>query len=177
MSTAQLRRVNTESFAHYREGLIELLLDAVKHGASVGFMADFDEAQARSYLATVQASLVEGGLLLWVVVRDEQVVASVQMALCLKANGLNRAEVQKLLVHSTARRHGLGQQLMNALELAARQHKRGLLYLDTEAGSGAEAFYQSLRYTKIGELPDYCQSPDGRYTPTAIYFKTLGQPA
>nr|MBS7672461.1 GNAT family N-acetyltransferase [Vibrio cholerae] len=40
-----------------------------------------------------------------------------------------------------------------------------------------EAFYQSLRYTKIGELPDYCQSPDGRYSPTAIYFKTLGQPA
>jgi acetyltransferase len=99
------------------------------------------------------------------------------LALCLKANGLNRAEVQKLLVHSEARRRGLGQQLMAALELSARQYKRGLLYLDTEAGSGAEAFYQSLRYTKIGELPNYCQSPDGRYTPTAIYFKTLGQPA
>ncbi|PAM34151.1 GNAT family N-acetyltransferase, partial [Acinetobacter baumannii] len=35
MSAAQLRRVNAESFAHYRLGLIELLLDAVKHGASV----------------------------------------------------------------------------------------------------------------------------------------------
>jgi acetyltransferase len=174
---AQLRRVNAESFAHYRQGLVELLLDAVKHGASVGFMADFDEAQARSYLSGVQASIEDGSLLLWVVVRDEVVVASVQLALCLKANGLNRAEVQKLLVHSEARRRGLGQQLMAALELSARQYKRGLLYLDTEAGSGAEAFYQSLRYTKIGELPNYCQSPDGRYTPTAIYFKTLGQPA
>ncbi len=174
---AQLRRVNAESFAHYRPGLIELLLDAVKHGASVGFMADFDEAQAGTYLNGVQASLNDGSLLLWVVVRDEYVIASVQLALCMKANGLNRAEVQKLLVHSDARRRGLGQQLMSALELSARQYKRGLLYLDTEAGSGAEAFYQSLRYTKIGELPDYCQSPDGRYTPTAIYFKTLGQPA
>ena len=46
--------------------------------------------------------------------------ASVQLALCQKANGLNRAEVQKLLVHSSAHRHGLGQQLMNTLELAAR---------------------------------------------------------
>ncbi len=114
---------------------------------------------------------------LWVVVRDERVIASVQLALCQKANGLNRAEVQKLLVHSSARRHGLGHQLMHALELAARQHKRGLLYLDTEAGSEAGAFYQALRYTKVGELPDYCQSPDGRYSPTAIYYKTLGQPA
>ncbi|MBP1127517.1 MULTISPECIES: GNAT family N-acetyltransferase [Pseudomonas] len=177
MSTAQLRRVNAESFAHYRLGLIELLLDAVQHGASVGFMADLDEAQARAYLTGVQASIEDQSLLLWVVVRDEQVIASVQLALCQKANGRNRAEVQKLLVHSSARRHGLGQQLMNTLELAARQHRRGLLYLDTEAGSGAEAFYQSLHYTKVGELPDYCQSPDGRYSPTAIYFKTLGQPA
>ncbi|MEX5591719.1 GNAT family N-acetyltransferase [Pseudomonas orientalis] len=177
MSAAHLRRVNAESFAHYRLGLIELLLDAVQHGASVGFMADFDEPQAREYLNGVQAGIEDASLLLWVVVREEQVVASVQLALCQKANGLNRAEVQKLLVHSSARRHGLGQQLMNTLELAARQNKRGLLYLDTEAGSGAEAFYRSLHYTKVGELPDYCQSPDGRYSPTAIYFKTLGQPA
>ena len=97
--------------------------------------------------------------------------------LCQKANGLNRAEVQKLLVHSEARRRGLGQQLMQALEQAARQLKRGLLYLDTEAGSGAEAFYSALGYSRVGELPNYCQSPDGRYAPTAIYFKTLGQPA
>lgn len=57
MNAAQLRRVNAESFAHYRQGLIELLLDAVRHGASIGFMADFDEAQARAYLHGVQASI------------------------------------------------------------------------------------------------------------------------
>ncbi|MFC6337754.1 GNAT family N-acetyltransferase [Pseudomonas sp. CCM 7891] len=177
MNAAQLHHVNAMSFAHYRQGLIELLLDAVEHGASVGFMADFDEAQARTYLNSVQAGVEDASLLLWVVVRNEQVLACVQLALCQKANGLNRAEVQKLLVHSEARRRGLGQQLMNALELSAGEHKRGLLYLDTEAGSGAEAFYRSLGYTRLGELPDYCQSPDGRYSPTAIYFKNLGQPA
>lgn len=99
-----------------------------------------------------------------------------QLALCMKANGRNRAEVQKLMVLHSARRRGLGQQLINALEQAARQHRRGLLYLDTEAGSAAEAFYRALGYTRVGELPNYCQSPDGTYTPTAIYFKTLGQP-
>ncbi|MNN92788.1 Acetyltransferase [compost metagenome] len=51
------------------------------------------------------------------------------------------------------------------------------MYLDTEAGSAAETFYQPLGYTRVGELPNYCQSPDGHYAPTAIYFKTLGQPA
>ena len=172
-----MRRVNAESFAHYRQGLIDLLLDAVGYGASVGFMADLDAAQARAYFDEVQENLNNGNVLLWVVVNDEQVQASVQLSLCRKANGLNRAEVQKLLVLSDARRRGLGQQLMQALEQTARQLKRGLLYLDTEAGSPAEAFYRSLGYSRVGELPDYCQSPDGRYTPTAIYFKTLGQPA
>ena len=42
MNPAQLRRVTIESFAHYRQGLATLLLDAVKGGASVGFMADLD---------------------------------------------------------------------------------------------------------------------------------------
>ena len=177
MNAAQLRRVNPESFAHYRQGLNDLLFDAVQHGASIGFLADIDDAQARAYLNAVQADLENGNLLLWVVVQEEKVLASVQLALCQKANGRNRAEVQKLQVLHQARRRGLGQQLMNALELAARQHQRGLLYLDTEAGSPAETFYQSLGYTRVGELPNYCQSPDGHYAPTAIYFKTLGQPA
>ena len=177
MTASQLRRVTAESFPDYRAGLIDLLLDAVAHEASVGFMADFDARQAGEYLNGVQAGLADASLLLWVITSDEQVLASVQLSLCLKPNGLNRAEVQKLLVLDSARRRGLGQQLIQALEQGARAQQRGLLYLDTEAGSGAEAFYQSLRYTKIGELPDYCQSPDGRYSPTAIYFKTLGQPA
>ena len=57
------------------------------------------------------------------------------------------------------------------------QHKRGLLYLGTEAGSAAEELYRARGYTRVGELPNYCQSPDGTDTATAIYFKTLGQPA
>ncbi|MGE8152376.1 GNAT family N-acetyltransferase [Pseudomonas vancouverensis] len=173
MNAAQLRRVNVESFAHYRHGLIELLLDAVGYGASVGFMADLDAMQAHAYFDEVQDNLNKGSLLLWVVVKDEQVQASVQLSLCQKANGLNRAEVQKLLVRENARRRGLGQQLMEALEQAAVQYKRGLLFLDTEAGSPAEAFYQALGYTRAGEIPDYACDPTGRYKPTALYYKIL----
>ena len=174
MNAAQLRRVHAESFAHYRQGLIELLLEAVGYGASVGFMADLNATQARAYFDEVQANLEQGNLLLWVVVKDEQVLASVQLALCQKANGRNRAEVQKLLVREHARRRGLGQQLMSALEIAARQHKRGMLYLDTEAGSAAEDFYRTQGYTRAGQIPDYACNPSGKYRPTALYYKILG---
>lgn len=173
MNAAQLNRVTHESLVYYRDGLVALLLDAVQHGASVGFLADIDAQQAEHYFEEVRQRLVSGELLLWVVGKDKEVLGSVQLGLCLKPNGLNRAEVQKLLVHSAARRRGLGQQLIQALELTARQKQRGMLYLDTEAGSGAEDFYRSLGYSKAGEIPDYACGPDGVYRATALYYKLL----
>ena len=177
MNTEQVIQVTARTFAHYREDLTVLLLDAVQHGASVGFMDDLDLPQAHRYFNEVHAQLEQGSLLLWVLVEDHRVLASVQLALCQKTNGLNRAEVQKLLVLHEVRRRGLGQLLIHALEQGAREQKRGLLHLDTEAGSPAENFYSALGYTRVGELPNYCRSPDGHYSPTAIYFKTLGEPA
>ncbi|MEQ7920582.1 GNAT family N-acetyltransferase [Xanthomonas sp. WHRI 1810A] len=175
MNTAQIRRVTNESFAHYREGLARLLLDAVHHGASVGFMADVDMDQALAWSDGVKGEIEQGQLMLWVVVEDEQVLATVQLALCQKANGLNRAEVQKLLVLQDARRRGLASQLMQTVELAASQLKRGLLYLDTLDGSDAEHFYRALGYQLCGTLPDYACNPDGEYRATAIYFKLLSR--
>ncbi|MNC76757.1 Acetyltransferase [compost metagenome] len=84
--------------------------------------------------------------------------------------------MQKLLVRESVQRRGMGQQLMHAVELTARQYKRGLLYLDTEAGSPAEEFYRSMGYTRAGQIPDYACGPDGHYRPTALYYKTLQGP-
>ena len=176
MNSEQVIHVTAHTFPDYRDGLIALLVDAVHHGASVGFMDDLDLPQARHYFNEVHAQLEQGSLLLWVLMEDGRVLASVQLALCQKTNGLNRAEVQKLLVLHEARRRGLGQVLIHALEHGARQQKRGLLHLDTEAGSPAENFYSALGYTRVGELPNYCRSPNGHYSPTAIYFKTLSEP-
>ncbi len=57
-----------------------------------------------------------------------------------KPNGLNRAEIQKLLVHSRSRRTGIGHKLIIAAENTAVQLRRGLIYLDTQSGSSAESF-------------------------------------
>ncbi|SEJ53551.1 GNAT family N-acetyltransferase [Pseudomonas sp. NFR16] len=175
MNAAQLRRVTSESFAHYRHGLVALLLDAVHHGASVGFMADLSADEAYGWWEGIKTEVEQGKVLMWVVVQEEQVLATVQLALCQKANGLNRAEVQKLLVLHHARRRGLATQLMHAVEQAAQQHQRGLLYLDTLAGSPAEDFYRALGYELSGKLPDYACNPDGDYHATAIYYKLLSR--
>ena len=175
MNPAQLRRVSSESFAHYRQGLVALLLDAVHHGASVGFMADLSADEAQQWWEEVRVDVDQGKVLLWVVAQEEQVLATVQLALCQKANGLNRAEVQKQLVLNSARRRGLATQLMSAVEQAAAQQKRGLLFLDTLAGSPAEDLYRTLDYQLSGTLPDYACNPDGEYRATAIYYKLLSR--
>lgn len=96
-----LQRLDSASFANYREGLIVLLFDAVKDGASIGFLADLDEQGAAEYFAQVHASIADGSMLLWVAHEQGRVLGSVQLSLCQKPNGLNRAEIQKLLVLST----------------------------------------------------------------------------
>ena len=150
-----------------------LLLDAVAHGASVGFLLPLAEAQADAYWRAVTEALEEGSRILLVGWRDHVLVGTVQLDLCMKPNGRNRAEVQKLLVHSGARRGGVASRLMQAAEQQALALDRGLLFLDTEAGSDAESLYARLGYTRVGELPEYCATPGGAWRATAIWYKTL----
>ena len=171
-----IERLDAADFGSYRQGLQALLLDSVTHGASVGFLADLDADAANLYFDQVLTGIRGGTHLLWLACEQSQVLGSVQLVLCQKPNGLNRAEVQKLLVHSNARRRGIANSLMQRLESEAAELQRGLLYLDTEAGSDAEAFYQTLGYTCIGGLPDYACGPDGQYRANAIYYKTLSRP-
>ncbi|WP_296251875.1 GNAT family N-acetyltransferase [Pseudomonas sp. UBA4194] len=173
MNAAQLRRVTVESFAHYRPGLVDLLLDAIEHNASIGFMAGTSVEDAGRYFDEVKERIAQGDMVQWAVVMDERVLASVQLVFCQRPNGLKRCEVRKLLVRADAQRRGLGQQMMNAVEEVARQKQRGLIYLDTEAGSIAETFYLAQGYKRAGQIPDFACTPDGHYKATAFFYKTL----
>jgi acetyltransferase len=153
--------------------LADLLLDAVAHGASLGFLSSLDADEARRYWDGVRAAVGDGARVLLAATHEGALLGSVQLELCQKANGRNRAEVQKMMVHSGVRRRGIGGVLMRAAEAEARALRRGLLFLDTEAGSGAEQLYHGLGYTRVGEVPDYACTPGGALHPTAIYYKTL----
>lgn len=165
--------VGADGYAAQRAALVDLLIDAVEHGSSVGFVLPLSRDEAGWYWDGLLQSLRAGHRLLWTASDDDGLAGTVQMEFVTKKNGINRAEVQKLLVHTRARRGGIGRALMQALEARARELDRGLLYLDTEAGSGAEDFYRAAGYTCIGGLPEYACSPDGEWRANAIYYKTL----
>ncbi|WP_462379705.1 GNAT family N-acetyltransferase [Pseudomonas sp. Marseille-QA0892] len=167
------RLVKADGYDTVRGGLGRLLLDSVASGASVGFLANIDATECEAYLDEVSRGIQAGKRLLWVIEEADELLGSVQLALVTKPNGLNRAEIQKLLVHQRARRRGLASTLMAELEAHSLGIGRGLLYLDTLAGSDAEALYARLGYVRVGEIPDYAAGPDGTYQPTALYYKIL----
>jgi acetyltransferase len=154
--------------------LVELLRDAVAHGASVGFLPPLDAAIAQAFWAEVSAEVATGDRILLVAQRAGAIVGTVQLALARKPNAHHRAEVQKLLVASSQRRQGIGAMLMAHVEQTARRHNRTLLVLDTLQGCDAERLYRRLGYQEAGRIPDYVYLGDGSQGATVVFYRSLG---
>ncbi len=173
MTAPAIRVLDSAGAAAVRPELSELLADSVRHGASVGFLHPLGAAEADAYWKRVEQAVAESRCLLLVwQAAGEAVSGTVQLAVDTLPNQPHRATVSKLLVHSGARRRGIGRALMEALERAAGDAGRWLLTLDT-ATADAERLYERSGWTRAGVIPDYAMNPDGTLTPTAYYWKAL----
>lgn len=171
--TARIRPINLDQFAECLKGLAALLVDAVNSGASVGFWAPMDEARAILYWREVMQGMVQGSRVLLVAEEGNSVVGTVQLVLSERENGHHRAEVTKLIVHTSHRGHGLGRALLAAAHVEARFRGRTLLILDTRTGDAGEKLYESMGYTRAGEIPCYTIQPDGARHGTTIFYHVL----
>jgi ribosomal protein S18 acetylase RimI-like enzyme len=155
--------------------LAGVLHDCVRHGASVGFLQPFTQADARRFWLTV-AQQVDAGARTVFVARDDSgaVCGTVQLALAMPANGAHRAEVNKMLVHTGWRRRGIGRLLLQAAEARARELGRTLLVLDTWSGSGAQHLYAGLGYRTCGDIPRYAILEGDALGTTRVMYKVLG---
>ena len=157
------------------DGLAELLVDAVEQGAGVNFMAGVTTAETRAWWLA-RTDQVADGMMVPIVALEaggERVVGSVLLIYSATPNSPHRAEIGKVLVHSSARRRGLGRELMLAAESRARADGRWLLILDTVTGSEADRFYRSLGWNEVGQVPDFALMPDGTLTSTTYFWKSL----
>jgi GNAT superfamily N-acetyltransferase len=78
-----------------------------------------------------------------------------------------------MLVHRRARRRGLAQRLLSALEDEARREGKTVLVLDTVTGGDAERLYARGGWQRVGEIPNYALMPDGRPCATTYFHKQL----
>jgi ribosomal protein S18 acetylase RimI-like enzyme len=153
--------------------LVAILDDAVRGGASVGFVLPFADGELEAYWAKVAAAVEQGEKLLFVAHMERRPVGTVQLAPEGRANGAHRAEIQKLLVLGAARRRGVGEALMRAAEAAARQLGRTLLVLDTREGDSGERLYRRLGFLVAGTIPRYARSIEGVLEGSTFMYKLL----
>jgi acetyltransferase len=160
--------------------LAALLKDAVDSGASVGFLPPLAESESEAYWRGMVESVRDGSCVLLAAREpDGALVGTAQLLLATRPNGSHRAEVAKVIVHTKARRRGIGRALMLALEAHARRLGRTTLVLDTRRGDASEQLYTSVGYILAGVIPRYARSADGALDPSAFYYRLLsegGQP-
>ncbi|MER6977883.1 GNAT family N-acetyltransferase [Streptomyces carpinensis] len=176
--TATVTRLDAARLADRIEELAALLTDTVAGGASIGFLASVDHAEAVAWWKERAEGVAAGRLAVWAAHdADDRVIGTVGLAFPDKPNSRHRAELVKLMVHRRARAQGLGRRLLATAENAASAAGITLLHLDTETGSPAEHLYRSAGWTRLGAIPDYAADPAGTLRPTTIYYKQVGADA
>jgi len=153
--------------------LADVLVDCVEGGASVSFLSPYSRDEALAFFRKVAASVASGDTLLLAAKLDGKIVGTVQLGLDTPPNQPHRADIKKMLVHRSARGHGVGAALMSRVEEEARRLNRWLLVLDTVPDDNGYRLYVRQGWTLAGIIPDYAMFPDGRLCDTALFWKNL----
>jgi acetyltransferase len=153
--------------------LTVLLQDSVNNGAAMGFLAPLSTEEAQGYWQDVAQALTTPYRVLLVTMEGDEIMGSTQLELASRPNGLHRAEVMKVLVHTKHRRKGIGKALMQEVEKKALGLNRSTLVLDTREGDVAEKLYKSVGFIRSGVIPKFARSSDGSLHATVVMYKLL----
>lgn len=154
--------------------LAEVLRDCVEGGASVGFMLPLADGRLEAFWRKVADSVAAGGRHLFVAEDGAgRLCGTLSLVTDMPDNQPHRADVSKMLVHRRARRQGIAERLLKAVEVKARALGRTTLVLDTVTGSDASRLYERLGWQKAGDIPNYALMPDGPLCSTTYYFKPI----
>lgn len=169
-----IRRLDASEAQASVTALSDLLIDCVEGGASVSFMLPMTRTKADAFWRRVAESIGRRERVL-LVAEDAggAILGTVQLVTDMPENQPHRADVAKMLVHRKARRQGIAQRLLAAVDAAARQEGKTLMVLDTATGSDAERLYARAGWTRLGVIPEYALMPDGAVCGTTIFHKRV----
>lgn len=154
--------------------LADVLRDCVEGGASVGFMWPLAEGRPEAFWRRVAEGVGAGERHLFVAEdATGRLCGTLSLVTDMPDNQPHRADVSKMLVHRRARRQGIAEQLLRAVEAKARTLGKTTLVLDTVTGSDASRLYERLGWQKAGDIPQYALMPDGAPCSTTYYYRAL----
>ncbi len=156
------------------QALADVLIDCVEGGASVSFMLPLPHDRALAFWRGVLDGVANGERVL-LVAEDHagRIVGTVQMIMSMPDNQPHRGDIAKMLVHRNVRRRGVAQQLMCAIDDAAREEGKSVLVLDTVTGGDAERLYERAGWQRVGVVPKYALMPGGEFCATTFFYKDL----
>jgi GNAT superfamily N-acetyltransferase len=153
--------------------LADILCACVDAGASVSYLPPLAPDVARAFWKRMAADVAAGARILLAAWQDAELVGTVMLEFAASPNQPHRAEVQKLLVHPSARRRGLARALMLRAEQETLRAGRALLTLDTRAGDAAESLYRALGWQEAGRIPGYALNADLTPCDTVFFWKQV----
>ncbi|WP_144157696.1 GNAT family N-acetyltransferase [Paraburkholderia sp. BCC1885] len=169
-----VRRVGAHEAANCVEALADVLIDCVEGGASVSFMLPLAREKALQFWRGVAEGVARDERVLLIAESGAgDIVGTVQLITAQPENQPHRADVAKMLVARRARRRGIAQQLMAAVDAVAREEGKSVLVLDTVTGGDAERLYERAGWQRAGVVPKYALMPDGEFCATTFYYKHL----
>ncbi len=169
-----VRRIGANEAVACVEALADVLIDCVEGGASVSFMLPLPREKALAFWRGVAEGVTRNERALLIAeTRDGEILGTVQLITAQPDNQPHRADVAKMLVSRKARRRGIAQQLMAAVDAVAREEGKTVLVLDTVTGGDAERLYERAGWQRAGVVPKYALMPDGEFCATTFYYKHL----
>lgn len=172
MSKAEIIVLNAAVAKSAIGELADVLADCVEGGASVSFMLPYSRDDAAKFFEKVIVSIARNETVLVAAKLNGRIVGAVQLGIDMPPNQPHRADIKKLLVHRSARNHGIGARLMQRAEQEAKARGRTLLVLDT-AGAEAERLYVRTGWQRVGVVPDYAMWPGGGFCDTTFFWKRV----
>ncbi|MGF6243047.1 GNAT superfamily N-acetyltransferase [Paraburkholderia sp. GAS38] len=169
-----VRRIGANEAVACVEALADVLIDCVEGGASVSFMLPLPRDKALAFWRGVAEGVVRNERVLLIAeTREGEILGTVQLITAQPDNQPHRADIAKMLVSRKARRRGIAQQLMVAVDAVARAEGKTVLVLDTVTGGDAERLYERAGWQRAGTVPKYALMPDGEFCATTFYYKHL----
>jgi GNAT superfamily N-acetyltransferase len=169
-----IKRLGADEAVARIDALADVLVDCVEGGASVSFMLPLPRERAVAFWRGVAEGVARGERVLLVAESgDGDIAGTVQLVLAQPDNQPHRADLAKMLVHRKARRRGIAQLLLDAVDEAARSEGKSVLVLDTVTGGDAERLYERAGWQRVGSVPKYALMPDGAFCATTFFYKHL----
>lgn len=167
-----IRRLHSVTPAQIEE-LSQVLVDCVDGGASVSFMQPMTRQKAVAFWEGVAAGVAAGQRALLIAEDDRGICGTVQLIFDLPENQPHRGDLAKMLVHSRARKRGLGEALMKTAESTARECGKTLLVLDAVTDGTAARLYARMGWVRVGDIPNFALYPNGEPCGTTYFYRDL----